>query len=160
MTLYLMSVTRLLSYTFNHPMTLTDDCCAHGLVEYGLSTIDSPYEKSKETMKCVMYVGCWFPYYVTDLIQNEVIKSNLYDSKAMANKAVTVCKDASLKFNLFTGHHMWCKNQQRAIQRIDEKMKIVQNIQMAKVSLHAWLLILKWNLNHYIYTWNYFRTLW
>lgn len=40
----------------------------------------------------------------------------------MTNEAFTVCKNASLKLSLFVGHQMRCKNQQRAMERIDEKM--------------------------------------
>ena len=66
----------------------------------------------------------------------------IYSTQEFYDEMFTVCKDAGLKFNLFMGHCMQCKNQQRVIQRIDEKKK-------KKFKIFRWHL--KRNLNHYLH---------
>ena len=46
-TLYPLSVTQFLKYTYTHHMSQNDDCCTHGFY-YALGKADSKYEEANK----------------------------------------------------------------------------------------------------------------
>ena len=106
-----------------------DNCCTHNL-EYVLGRV-SPYDKSAQTCDKVGVTcnQCRFPFYICNELKKSMNEQRNNSSSIDANfetkmsDAIDVVNECEKKFQLFMAHKARCCNQNRAIEKIHEKMK-------------------------------------
>ena len=127
---YLTSVSTFLKNTYQkHAVISEDNCVAHDL-KYILGRVsnydDSVKTHSKSEITCTQ---CKFPFFVCSKIKEEITNGensngtmNNDEFDNMKADAIRVVNDCVEKIKLYMGHKARCTNQNKAIEKIHERM--------------------------------------